>query len=139
MAEASILEFSQDITNQEAPPPLPAGDYNATIESVELKTSQTSGNEYLNIVFNIAPDDYPADFDAENNPDGVKLSYMRLNNDDTARNRYNVRKFCEAIGAKTGKKVDPNDWIGLSTVISVKHGTWEGEKRAEFGKIVGSK
>lgn len=135
MSEVSILEYSADISSAEAPPPLPAGEYPAVIESVQQKTSQTSGNEYLAITLNVNPDDYPADFDSENYPDGVKLSYNRLVVEDTARARYNMRKWCEAIGAKMGKQVDPSEWLGLQCKVGIKHDTYEGEPRAQIAKI----
>lgn len=136
MSEVSILEYSSDISTQEAPPPLPAGDYPFTVDSVETATSQTSGNEYLKIVLHISADDFPADFDAESYPDGVKLNYNRLVVEDTARARYNMRKWCEAIGAKMGKQVDPSEWIGLSGRVGVTHQVYEGEPRAQASKIV---
>lgn len=135
MSEVSILEYSQDIASAEAPPPLPAGTYPATIEAVAQKTSQTSGNEYLGLTLNISSDDYPADFDPENYPDGVKLSYNRLVVEDTARARYNMRKFCEAIGAKMGKQVDPNDWLGMTCKVNITQDTYEGETRAQIKSI----
>lgn len=133
--EISIIEYSSDIASAEAPPPLPVGDYPATVESVAVRTSQTSGNDYLAVVLNVSPDDYPADFDSENYPDGVKLSYNRLVVEDTARSRYQMRKFCEAVGAKMSKRIDPSEWIGLSCKVGIKHDTYEGEKRAQIGAI----
>lgn len=135
MSELSILEYSSDISTQEAPPPLPVGEYNATIESVEQKTSQTSGKDYLSVGVRVSVDDFPADFDPENYPDGLLLSYNRLVVEDTARARYNMRKWCESIGAKMGKQVDPSEWIGLNVKIGVKHDTYEGEPRAQIAKI----
>lgn len=135
MSEVSILEYSSDISGAEAPPPIPAGEYPATIESVVQKTSQTSGNEYLSVTLAISPDDFPADFDAESYPDGVKLSYNRLVVEDTARARYGMRKFCEAIGAKMGKQIDPAEWLGLSCSVGIKHDMYEGESRAQIASL----
>lgn len=135
MSEVSILEYSSDISTAEAPPPLPVGEYTATIEKIEQKTSQTSGNEYLAISLRVSPDDYPADFDAESNPDGVILSYNRLVVEDTARARYNMRKWCESIGAKTGRQIDPTEWVGLNVKVGIKHDTYEGMPRAQIAKV----
>ena len=137
MAEVSIIEFSQDISEQEAPPPLPIGEYPAVVESLDIRTSATSGNEYLAVILRVNPDDYPADFDPdrENYPDGVILNYNRLQLDDTARNRYAFKKFCEALGAPMGKQVDPNDWVGMSCRVGIAHRPWEGEDRPNIKSI----
>lgn len=136
MAEVSILEYGQDIATAEAPPPLPAGEYPATVETVEQKTSQTSGKDYIGVTLRVARDNFPADFDQDGAfEDGVVLSYNRLAMEDNARARYGMRKWCEAIGAKMGKQVDPSEWIGLSCKVKIKHDTWEGEKRAQISGI----
>lgn len=137
MSEVSILEYSEDISTAEAPPPIPVGEYPATIEAVEQKTSATSGNEYLSVALVIAPDDYPADFDGDMYPDGVRLMHNRLITEDSPRARYRMRKWCEAIGAKTGKNIDPTEWIGLNCVVGVAHEPWEGEQRATIKKVNG--
>lgn len=135
MSEVGILEYSEDISQAEAPPPLPVGEYPATIEAVEQKTSNTTGNEYLAVTLAVSPDDYPADFDADAYPDGVKLSYNRLLVEDTPRARYRMRKWCEAIGAKMSKNIDPTEWLGMATTVGIKHEEFEGEKRAQIAKV----
>jgi len=140
MSEVSILEYSSDVSSAEAPPPLPVGDYPAVIDSVEQKISNTTGKEYLSVALKISPDDYPADFDQDREmfPEGVTLNYNRLMVEDTARSRYNMRKWCETIGAKAGKRVDPTEWLGLSCKVGVKHEKYEGEDRAQIGKVSAS-
>lgn len=137
MSEVSILEYSQDISQQEAPPPLPANEYLASVEAVEVKTSATSGNDYLAVQMKIARDQFPPDFDANSElyPEGITLTYNRLVIADTANHRYRMRKFCEALGAKMGKQVDPSEWIGLTCKVGIKNSKWEGEDRAEIAKI----
>lgn len=136
MSELGILEYASDISTAEAPPPLPVGEYPATIEKVEQKTSTTSGNDYLSVTSRISKDDFPADFDAEGVYDeGIVLTYNRLVIEDNARARYNMRKWCEAIGAKMGKQIDPNEWIGLTFKAGVKHSSYEGQTRAEIAKV----
>ena len=135
MADVSIIEFSSDIATAEAPPPLPIGEYPATVESVTTAISNTSGKEYLAINVRISPDDFPADFDGESYPDGVLMNYNRLTTSDDARNKYRMRKWCEAIGASMGKQVDPNDWVGMSLRVGVVHRKWEEEDRPNIGKI----
>ena len=135
MSELNILEYSSDISSAEAPPPLPVGEYPATIESVEAKTSATTGNDYLSVSFRIASDDFPADFDGSMYDNGLMLAYNRLVIDDNPRARYAMRKFCEAIGAKTGKQIDPNSFIGLNAKVKITHQSYEGEQRAQIAGL----
>jgi hypothetical protein len=132
----SVLEFSEDIGQQEAPVPLPIGEYPAEIRSAQMKTS-AAGNPYASVQFFIAPEAYPADY-TEGEPDGMVLTYNRVSTQDTPAGRHRLRKFCEAIGAPTGKKIDLNDWVGRTATVAVQHDTYEGEVRAAIGKVVAS-
>lgn len=134
MSENSIIEFSEDISNAEAPVPLPPGDYTAEIRAAEVKES-AKGNQYFAVTFFIQPEQYPADY-TDGDPDGTTLSYNRLQKRDDTAGRYRVRKFCEAIGAKMGKKIDVNDWIGQTATVAVTNSEYEGEQRAEIKKVV---
>ena len=133
MTEMSIIEYSEDLGNAEAPVPLPMGDYPAEIRAVERKTSG-KGNEYIAVTFHISPDSYPADY-TEGSEDGATLTFQRLSPEETTRARYGMKKFAEAIGAPLGKKLDLNDWVGLSAIVSVAHETYEGETRANIKKV----
>lgn len=135
MSDNSILEFSEDLSTAEAPVPLPAGDYTAEIRAAEKKTSATTGNEYGSVTFFIAPEQYPADY-TDGDPDGTTLTYNRVSVKDTTAGRYRLRKFCEAIGAKLGKKLDMNEWVGLTATVTVKNSEYEGEPRAEIDRVV---
>jgi hypothetical protein len=130
----SILSYSSDISEQEAPPPLPAGPYPAEVIGAMRKVSNTSGNEYLNIAFRINPDAYPADF-INGDPDGTVLYYNRLLTDDTPRSKYRMRKFVEAIGGRPGREIDMNDWLGLTCTLEIGTSEFDGEVRAEIKKV----
>lgn len=135
MADVSIIEFSEDISEAEAPQPLPIGEYLATVEAVDVRTSNTSGREYISATLRVSPDEFPPDFDAAAYPDGVMLNYNRLGLEDNSRNRYNMRKWCEALGAPMGKQVDPSEWIGMTCRVGIVHRSWEGEDRPNINKI----
>jgi hypothetical protein len=135
MAEVGIIEFGSDISEAEAPPALPIGEYNATVEGIESKVSNTSGREYIGVLLRISPDDFPPDFTTDAYPDGVQLRYNRLFVEDNARNRYTMRKWCEALGAPMGKQIDPNDWIGMHLKVGISHRKWEDEDQANISKI----
>jgi hypothetical protein len=130
----SIMEFSSDLNDAEAPPPLPAGEYPASIVKAEIKLSG-KGNNYLALMFRIDPESYPADFQ-DGNPDGETLTYNRVALQDTPQGRYRVRKFMESVGATLGRTVDPNELMGLTATVGVTHGSWEGETRAEIAKVI---
>ena len=132
---SSIIEFSEDISNAEAIPPLPEGDYPAEIRSAVRKTSNTSGKDYAQVQFFIAPESYPADY-TDGDPDGTLLTFNRVSLEDAPASRHRLRKFVEAIGAKGGSKIDLNDWQGLTATVAIVHGEWEGEKRAEVRKVI---
>jgi hypothetical protein len=129
----SVIEFGEDIANAEAPVPLPTGDYAAEIRGAVQKMSQ-NGNPYASVQFFIPADQYPADY-TEGEPDGMVLTYNRVSLQDTPASRHRLRKFLEAIGAKAGKKIDLNEWVGRSASVTVQHDTYEGETRAAIGKV----
>lgn len=133
----TLISYSADLSDAEAPSPLPVGQYPAEIISAEVKTSANTGNDYMSVQFRISPDAYPADF-VDGDPDGTVMNFNRIPVDDSLRGRYRMRKFLEAIGAKTSKQVDTTELVGLAAVVSIKHSEWEGEKRAEIEKVVGN-
>lgn len=131
----SLIEFSEDLNNAEAPAPLPPGIYPATIINAEPKTSQTSGNRYLATQFRIEADAYPADFN-DGDPDGMVLTYNRVLLEDNKNARYRLRKFLEAVGGHLGRTLDPSDLMGLSANVSVGTEEYEGEKRSVIKMVM---
>lgn len=130
----SLMEFSSDLSEAEAPPPLPVGEYPASIVKAEIKDS-AKGNKYLALVFRIEPESYPADF-IDGNPEGESLNYNRVVLQDTPQGRYRMRKFLESVGGTLSTRVDPNDLMGLTATVGIVHGKWEGETRAEIAKVL---
>lgn len=134
----TILEFSEDISEAEAPLPLPAGEYEASIQSAAVRVSQ-NGNPYIQIGLLINPDQYPVDYPVEEAPEGTILYYNRTPAADDKRARYRIRKLCESIGAPVpSKHLDLNEWIGLTARVQVDVGEWEGMPRSEASKILGN-
>lgn len=131
----SILEFSSNLKDAEAPKALPAGDYPAEITGAEYGVSQNSGNPRVDITFRIKPEDYPADYeDADQFPDGKSVHFYLTAKDDKV-SRFRIRKFCESIGAKLGAKVDVNDWIGKSAMVTLIPDEFEGVDRERMTKV----
>lgn len=130
----SIVEFSEDISQAEAPEPLPPGEYAATIRGVEVKTSQR-GTRYAAVTFMVSPDEFPADYPMENAPDGKVLVYRRCSMEDNPQARYMLRNFIEAIGATAAKRIDVNEWVGLDAVIQVENEEYEGVMREQIARV----
>lgn len=118
----TIVEYSEDIDEAEKPQPLPKAEYEAVIKTAVPKLSKSSGKKYAETVFYIGTDQFPADYPVENAPDGVSIPYRMVSLEDTPKGRWQVRSFCEAIGAKPPKRqVDTSEWIGLVAKVGVDH------------------
>lgn len=130
----SIIEFSEDIGEAEAPEPLPVGEYPATIRAAEVKLSQR-GTKYCAVTFVISPDEFPADYPVENAPDGKVIIFRRVGLEDNPQARYMLRNFCEAIGATPSKRIDVNEWMGLDATVNIEHDTYEGVTREQITRV----
>lgn len=131
----SILDFSSDIADAEAPVALPAGDYPAKIVACELGTSNTSGKKRVDVMFRIAPEDFPADYeDAESFADGKDV-HAYISVEDNKATRFRLKKFLEAIGAPMTSRLDINEWIGRGAVITIEPDEYEGVERERFRKV----
>jgi hypothetical protein len=131
----SLIEFSEDLSDAEAPTPLPPNIYPAKIMSAEPRTSQTTGNKYLSVMFHIDADSYPPDHQ-DGDPDGMNLAYNRVLLEDNKNARYRLRKFLEAIGGPLGRTLDPSDLLGLTANVDVGEETYEGEKRSVIKRVM---
>jgi hypothetical protein len=90
---SSILEFSSNIAEAEPTPPLPAGTYKATCTGSKFGTSKSSGNPLITLEFTINKDQFPADF--ETDQDELKLSYNRLVVRDIREDRHRLKLVCQ--------------------------------------------
>lgn len=129
----TIIEFSEDISTAEAPPPLPVREYRAQVKGAKAKKSQRQ-TSYAEVLFYISPEEYPADF-TDGDPDGMTIAYRRCSLEDKANARFAVRKFCEALGAPRSKRIDLNDWVGLEALVKIEHETYEGITRGVISKV----
>jgi len=134
----SVIDFSDNIEDAEAPLPLPPGNYDAIIKGAEAKVS---GNDkrYAAIQFYISPDSYPADYPIEEAPDGLTITYRRLSLENTKASRFHLKRFMQNIGAPpAGKSVDLSQWTNLNAKVSVKHEEYEGVTRAVIERVLAS-
>lgn len=131
----SLFEFSVDLAEAQPPPPLPPGTYPFEIIGAQRRTSQVSGNTYVQVLCRIAAANYPADH-IDGDPDGTVLSYNRLLLEDTPQARYRMRQFMERVGGPMGRTVDLNSLVGLSGMCEITNGEYEGEPQAQISKII---
>tara|TARA_Y100001973_G_C5195108_1_gene333665 strand:+ start:1012 stop:1428 length:417 start_codon:yes stop_codon:yes gene_type:complete len=130
---ASIVEFSVDLKNQDAPEPLPAGSYTGVVRNAEVKESQR-GTRYAAVSFHISADQFPADY-KDGSDDGLTLIYRRVGLEDNPQARYGTKRFIEAIGAPLSKSVDVSEWVGMEAALEVVHDTYEGVTRAVINRV----
>lgn len=131
----SVIEYAEDVDDAEAPEPLPDGDYPATVEKVEMKVGATSGKNYLAVTFRISTDEFPADFDVNNAPEGLVISYNRLSPDDTIAARFRMKKFIRAIGATGGRQINLMEWVGLNATLHLSHREYEGVPQNDIKSV----
>lgn len=132
----SLIQFSQNIADAEAPPPLPAGEYEGVCVGAVPGLSKSSGNPMLPLTYKIAADQFPADFDA-GGADELTFVYNRLTTRDTAQDRFRMKNICLAHGVAMSNNIDANDFVGKRVKLVITIGKdLEGNDRSEIGKIL---
>lgn len=127
--DSTIVELDMNLEDMEDFELLPDGNYPAVITLAEMRTSP-KGNDYYYVTFKIDADDYPADYAVENAPEGINLTYARVQK-PTPTNRRSitaVKKFMAALGLslKTST-INPGDWEGKKASLKVGHQEYNGE------------
>lgn len=128
----SIVEFQDDIAHAEPPKPLPKGKYRAVIKAATRELSKKDSKDMAHVVFVVDATQYPVDF-IDGEPDGTRIDYYIMIG-NTVRNRYNLRRFCEAIGAPMGRSIDLNEWLDREAMVSVEHREYEGLPQANISR-----
>jgi len=133
----SILELDMNLEDYADFEPLPKGPYPATCVQAERRTSD-KGNDYYYTVWTIHPDDYPADYARENNPEGTRLNYSRVQVPD-AKNRRSitaVKNLLRAIGISTKTNViNCGEWEGKKAKLIVDVGEFNGMPNNQIASI----
>lgn len=112
-----------DFTDTEVRSLLPEGQYRLKVGDVELKTSESSGNDYLNWTF-ITLDD-----DAKLN--NQKVWYITSLVPSAL---WNLRNLLEVLGIETPNgplDLDLDEYKDLECLGTIEHETYEGKKRAK--------
>jgi hypothetical protein len=130
---SSVYEFSDDLSNAAPPVPLPVGEYRATVQAVEPRISRSSGKPMAVVTYLVAPDQYPADY-TEGSADGETFQHYRPL-EDSPRNRFLLKKFCDIHGVTPSRTLNLPDFIGQEVIVSVTHEEYQGEQRARVTPI----
>lgn len=131
----SIIDFSEDISEAEAPPALPVGDYPAKIVQAESVISVSSGKRNVKTTWRVMPEDFPADYEGAGEFGEGKDIVQYVGAADEGNARFRMRKFCEAIGAPMSTRLDVNDWIGKSAILTIEHEEFEGVNKERIRKV----
>lgn len=123
-----FADMSEDVADAKEPPNLPEGDYIATVASCKPMKKAETGTEYYQIAYRIAPEAYPADFDAEFYPDGKTVVFRTGRVNDDPMGKFNLKKLKEAHGLPGNKSRDPNQFVGTVTKVRVRIDNWQGKK-----------
>lgn len=125
---SNMITLAADINEMEEYVPLPSGPYVGEIRDVEVRYSEKQPNGYFYITLRIDPDEFPADYDHENAPDGALVSFARVSVPDP-NNRRSVRPFkalLTALGLEKGSKFDTGDWIGKEVQVMLSEREYQG-------------
>lgn len=137
MAEelGSMIEYTESLADVESPKALPLADYPGEVITALHVLSNSSGKPQLAVTFRIKPEDFPADFeDADAYPDGVTATFYR-STEQTKSQMFRMRRFLEALGVKLGKKLDANDLVGKTAILSVEPDEFEGIENTRIRKV----
>lgn len=125
----SIIELNANLNDMQEYEALPAGNYKAEIRDVEERFSEKMPNGYYYIQLVVPPAEFPADYDPENAPEGVILTYARVGKPDPT-NRRTVRPFkvlIEAMGLDSNSNTfNMDDWIGREVQALVSQDEYQG-------------
>lgn len=125
----SIITLSEDLGNMEEFEALPPGPYPAEVRDVEIKHSEKVPQGYFVISMLIDPEDFPADYDVANAPEGLPITYARVAV-PVAENRRSVapiKRWLKALGLPAaGMQIDTDQWIGKKVQVMLSSTTYQG-------------
>lgn len=133
MELTSIIEFDEDLSNVEAPKPLPAGTYDGVIQSAEVVKSKKD-EPMFKVGINISADQYPVDY-TDGNPEGTLL-YHYVMASNNVRSKFLLKRFLLAIGAPISNKIDANSFIGLPCKVEVSNNNYQGMDVANIDRVL---
>lgn len=135
--QLDVIELEGNLADAVKPPEVAAGKYPGEIQGVEAKASD-KGNRYWAVKVVIAPEDLPEAV-REHYEDGAVLYWNRQMRPKDAADRrtiFNLKQFYTNLGLDPNiTTIDPNDWMGCKTLVTVRQKMWDGEMRAEIASL----
>jgi hypothetical protein len=132
-----IVELEGNLADAEKPPEVPPGKYIGEVQNVQANSSQ-AGNRYWSIRFVIPQEELPQNV-AEHYEDGAALYWNRQivpRDNRDRRTIFALKQLYSALGLDPNiTSVDPNDWMGCQALLTVRHGQYLGETRAEIQSL----
>ncbi len=109
-----LIKLAVDLEEMEEFQPLPAGPYRAEVREIEVKHSEKVPGGYLAMKLRIDPEDFPADYDRDNAPEGISVTYAQVKVPDGDRRKVRpFKQLLKALGiTASGTDFNPDDWIG---------------------------
>lgn len=129
----SVYTFTSNLAEAEQPQPLPVGEYRASVRIAELAPSKSSGKPMLVLTYHVSADQYPADY-TDGNPDGETLKVYR-SLEETPRNKYMLKKFCEMHGVAPSNRIVATEFIGQEVMIRIDHEDYQGMPQARANAV----
>lgn len=132
----SLLTFSKNIADAEAPPQLPPGEYKAICIAAVDKVAASSGNPMLTLTLQVPRTEFPADFDPGEGVDELTFTLNVVARDIPA-DRYRMKNTCNAFKVAMSNSIDPNDFVGKEARARIRIGLdLEKNPRAEVGQVL---
>lgn len=136
-SDGSIVELDMNLDEYDDYEPLPPGGYPFTVTLAETRTSE-KGNDFYYCTLQIHPDDYPADYDVANAPEGANITYARMQKPDPKNRRSitAVKNWFKALGMSTKtSKINPAEWEGKQGKVILKYGKFNNQPTNEIVAI----
>lgn len=128
---SNLIQLSQNLEDMAEFEALPEGLYPAECQDVEVRHSEKVPNGFLYIQFRISPEDFPADYDVGNAPEGLSVVYASVKIPD-ATNRRTVKPFkrlAEAFGSDiSSAEFDPQEWVGKQVQVLLRKSEYQGSE-----------
>jgi hypothetical protein len=132
----NIVQLTQNMEDLEEFEPLPRNWYRATCVLAETRASEGVPDGYFYLQFVIPVDEYPVDYDPENNPEGTQLTYARVR--IPTERRY-VRPFKNMMAAfdlpTSGTEVDLDAFIDKQVLLLVEVSEYNGQPNNQIAGI----
>ena len=122
-----VFEYSESIDEAKAPEPLPEREYVGEVTEVRHGVSNLTGKQNITATIVVPVDQFPADYDPANAPDGARLVFFSKDLDDSVSGRWNLRMLCTKLKLPMGNRFRPDDLVGKKVRVDVGHRTGQDE------------